>query len=964
MIARLTFLLLLSLQVAGQNTIGLPDVFNYNKLVYGGGLQNWDIQQDKNGLIYIANNEGLLVFDGHTWVIHPLPNKTVVRSVAIGDNGNIYVGGQDEFGYFSPSASGKLIYSSLVDIIPEKEKKFGDVWNIEYYKNEIFFRGEYKIYRFNGKSVSVYPPKQGWSYLSRCNDKLYAHDFYNGLCSFENDTWMPVKDDGMLKGDKAVASMVALTRDSIVVCTSKYGFYLLTASSLSRFSSPETDEVKNARPYSAVAINNRTFAVATSDAGVYILNSLGKIVQHFSKTDGLQNNSVLSIFLDRKKNLWLGLNNGIDLINYNSAVKRIYTQVEDGSGYACLIYHNTFYAGTSSGLYYIPLKNETDLSFTKGIFKTVENTQGQTWALANINDKLLLGHNDGEFVIKDYRAFHIATPGGAGFWNFTPASGSYPAQKIFAGNYRGFKIISYKNETFENTGEIENFSESSRFVAIDNLDNIWMSHPYHGIFKITPTSGKYVSRLYGSKDGLPSDYNNYVYKIKNEVFIAAENGLYTYNNQTDKFEKSAGFTKILGNQSIRYLKEDTEGNIWFIHEKKLGVIDVSAKEPKLIFIPELDNKMISGFESVYPVNNNNIFIGGEKGFFHINYEHYKQNLEKPVLLLRSVRLSDQKDSLLFGGYTGSASEKQALNIVLNNGIANGKQTIQFEFTNVLFGLQSNTTYSYRLKGFDANWSDWSPKTEKEYNNLAAGKYIFEVKSKSANEEESDVVTYSFNIHAAWYQTGWAYLFYFLIFCTAVYFIQKFQQKKFRAQQMKYEEEQKKIQYLHQLEMDKTALQLVALRNEKLQAEIDFKNSELATSAMHLVQKGELITKIKAEINGVMKELDNEKGTHELKKMVKVLSEDDKVDKDWQQFAKHFDKVHSDFVIGLKQKHSNVSGNELKLCAYLRMNLSTKEIAQLMNISIRGVEISRYRLRKKLGIPTEMSLFDYLIGFSR
>jgi DNA-binding CsgD family transcriptional regulator len=110
----------------------------------------------------------------------------------------------------------------------------------------------------------------------------------------------------------------------------------------------------------------------------------------------------------------------------------------------------------------------------------------------------------------------------------------------------------------------------------------------------------------------------------------------------------------------------------------------------------------------------------------------------------------------------------------------------------------------------------------------------------------------------------------------------------------------------------------------------------------------------------MKELNNEKATGELKKMIKMLSDDDKMDKDWEHFTQHFDKVHSDFVLVLKEAHSNISPNETKLCTYLRMNLSTKEIAQLMNISVRGVEISRYRLRKKLGIPKEISLFDYLI----
>jgi DNA-binding CsgD family transcriptional regulator len=107
-------------------------------------------------------------------------------------------------------------------------------------------------------------------------------------------------------------------------------------------------------------------------------------------------------------------------------------------------------------------------------------------------------------------------------------------------------------------------------------------------------------------------------------------------------------------------------------------------------------------------------------------------------------------------------------------------------------------------------------------------------------------------------------------------------------------------------------------------------------------------------------LDSEKATTELKKLIRTLSEDDKMDNDWEHFTQHFDKVQRDFLATLKEKHPGITPNELKLSAYLRMNLSTKEIAQLMNISVRGVEISRYRLRKKLGLPAGGNLFDYLM----
>ena len=161
-------------------------------------------------------------------------------------------------------------------------------------------------------------------------------------------------------------------------------------------------------------------------------------------------------------------------------------------------------------------------------------------------------------------------------------------------------------------------------------------------------------------------------------------------------------------------------------------------------------------------------------------------------------------------------------------------------------------------------------------------------------------------------------------------------------------------------MEKNEKEIIKLRNEKLEIELATKDTELASSAMHLLQKGELLTNLKDELKRLTKTSDDEKTIEQYKKIIKILGEDNKFDKDWDHFAQYFDKVHSDFTIALKKKHSNLTPNELKLSTHLRMNLSTKEIAQLMNISVRGVEIGRYRLRKKLQLPTEVNLFDYLI----
>ena len=959
---KLLLLLFFPINLYAQNTIGFPDVINYSKSSYSAGLQNWDIKQDKNGVIYIANNEGLLSYDGRYWKLYPLPNRTIVRSLEIGPDNRIYVGGQDELGYFLPGANGKLQYHSLVPEIPAKDRSFGDVWDIIAFKKDVFFRSSSKIFRLTDETITSFAAPLEWAFMGVCRGELYAQDFQAGLLHFVSSTWKPLGIQSELPLSDPLTAILPVGQDSALVTTLKNGIFYLNRKGITKFNSVNNQLFKDARIYSAVSINSDWVGLATNNNGIYIIDHKGNIIQGFSRKEQIQNNNVLSIFLDNQGNLWLGLDNGIAFIAYNSAIKHISPLTGDGSGYAVMRHDGSLFMGTSNGLYQVPLQPVKDLSFSKGNFSLVRGTSGQTWSLSEINDQLLLGHHEGAFIIKGNEAVQVSHK--AGFWNFVPLSSTLASSQIVAGHYKGLQFFDYRGGSFIPSFDLPWFSESSRFVAIDQDDNIWVSHPYHGVFRISKNAdGAYVEKTYTDKNGLPSLLNNHAYKIKNRVLIATEKGVYQYNAQKDAFEPSPYYQKLLGNQSLRYLKEDAEGNIWFIHEKNLGLADLSGQEPHILYLPELNNKMLSGFEFIYPIDESNVFMGGETGFYHINLAKYKKTVPELRVQVRTVRITGKKDSLLFGGYFKNVNEKQLQDSKDIPELSYSWKTLHFEFASTLFGYQANLEYSYRLDGFEDNWSEWTRRTEKEYTNLPAGNYRFEVKVRNNLGNESAVSGYAFTILPPWYQSTIAKLFYLLLLLAIIYGVYRWQHKKFQLQHKKFEEEQQKLLYIHELERNKTESELVALRNQKLESDINFKNSELASSAMHLVKKGELLTKVKGELTQVMKRLENEQAISELKKMIKTLSEDDQVDKEWENFTKHFDTVHSDFVVRVKEKHPAITGNEMKLCAYLRMNLSTKEIAQLMNISVRGVEISRYRLRKKLGIPTEMNLFEYLIGLN-
>lgn len=939
---------------SGQNTIGLPDIINYSLQVIK-GAQNRQIRQDKKGILYFANNEGVLSFDGIQWKAFPLPNKSIVRSIEFGPDNKLYVGGQDEFGYFEPSANGKLEYHSLKHLIPEAERSFTDVWEIYFHRGLIFFQTSNKIFQVSDKHVTVYKSTH-WRFIAKCGDKLIAQDFNKGLLLFQNGVWAPFLKDSELPADYFATSLTTIGKDSALLTTIKSGVYLLSGDKISKLKNSFLDQLATKNISASAMVNDKHIAIATNLDGCHIIDKQGNLVRSFTRKEGLQNNNILDIFLDKEKNLWLGLDNGIDFIAYNNAIKHIYPEyLNEGSGYASHIYNNELYIGTSNGLYKVPLYNESDLSYIKGNFQPVTNTKGQVWNLSEVNGKLLMGHHDGGFVISNNNATLIDNS--TGFWTFLPFSNVLPSSLMITGTYNGINFYNFSNGSFNNK-RIHAHFESARFVVIDN-DNIWVAHPYKGIYRVQVKNDQPTIKLYSKKEGIQSINGNYIFKIKNSLILATENGIFEYNISKDEFEPSAYFNQLFNKKPIRYLKEDAVGNVWFVHDKILGVVDNSTSQPQIIYFPELTNKFVAGFEHINPINRNNVFIGGEKGFYHINYEQYKKIKYPLKVLITTVAAVNQRDSLLFGGYSSAVNEDNTVQRAKTE-ISHDWNSFHFEFAAPAYAQQANIEYSFYLEGFEEHWPEFSKKTEKEYTNLPAGTYTFKVKARNNLGNESAVSSYTFTVLPPWYQTYWAYAFYLILLGSGAYWLYRKQKKKFIAQQLKHEDEQKRLQYLHQLEIDKAEKELIQLRNEKLEAEILHKNSELASTAMHLAQKGELLGKVKEQMVKLKKHADVDHDANELKRIIRTLSDEEKMDDQWEQFTIHFDKVHSDFISALKTRHPNLSANEIKLCAYLRMNLNTKQIAQLMNISVRGVEISRYRLRKKLGIATEVNLFSFLM----
>lgn len=961
---KLVFLALVFLAIAvagaGQSTIGLPAIRNFPNTEYHAGTQVWGIGQDRAGRLYFANDDGLLTYDGGYWHLYPLPNRAAIKSLAIDTAGRIYVGGEDEIGYFSPEEGGILRYHSLKEKLPVSAQQFADIWNIEIAHGDVFFRTNEALIMWKHGTMSTLDAPENWQLMTVADTALFAADKDRGLYVYRGDRWEELcRPEVPLH----ITGILPYRKDSLLVTTLKKGLYILAGKTLIRKTTPSDGLLTNDLINHARVIGPDKYAIATATGGLLILDGDGRLIERFSSREGLQNNNVLRILADKDGNVWLGLENGIAFIRYNTSVKLI-RPLRDNQlvSNAIRVMGQKLYVGTSNGLYAIPLDPAvSDISMQHGDFTEVGNTKGQIWGLSAFHGRLLIAHQDGASVLDGGMAIPLITR--QGVWDFLATDSG-----LVAGTYTGLVTIHEQNGRFSEGGKANDLYESLPVIAYDGKGTVWASHPYRGVFKNPP--GREFFH-YGTRKGLPSNLNNYVTMIRGKVVVGTEKGVYEYDPGADRFSPSAFFQPIFGDTSVEYLRADSAGNIWFVSQQRVGVVDFSKSSHGLVvYFPELKGQTVKGAADIYPYNAENIFIGSNSGVYHLNYKRYLDRHDRLTVLLGSVKAVAERDSLIFGGYgTGAGSGGAGSGGAGSGGAGSGGAVVRlpnhwnscaFEYASPLYTQQGDVEFSYRLEGFDRDWSEWTTKTEKDYTNLPYGKYMFTVRARDNLGNVSEPASYTFFVDPAWYQAWWAYLFYLLVAVWLVYLVRRRQLQRLEMHRKKYEEEQERQNYLHSLELDRKEKGLIALQNAKLEGELQFRNKELATVTMHLVERGGMLSSIKEELLAVIKRLNIPNLSYEFRSVFRMINDTEKSDEDWNRFSLYFDEVHNNFLSTLKTRYPQLSPTDLKLCAYLRLNLSSKEIAQLLNISLKGVEVSRYRLRKKLNLATEVNLHDFLI----
>lgn len=955
----------ISLNALSQSDLaGLPAIRNFRTQDYGGGIQNWDIAQDRRGLVYIANNFGLLEFDGSKWKIYRVKNGSKMRSVAIDDSGRIYVGCQGDFGYFFPDRQGQLYYTSLADSLPSQYRNFDETWKVFLDDGKVYFCTFSNIFIYDHHDFAVVTPAHPIELSFMVNRELYVEEVQKGITQLDNNT-LSLLQGGEFFRNMGISSILPYYSSRLIVSTFQHGVFEVSNTGIKPWNPHLQSFFREATVNVMIRLKNGNYAVGTQNHGLAIINDKGKILTQLTNGRGLQNRTVLSIYEDDLQNLWVGQNNGLAYVEFGSPFTFINEQVGlPGTGYAAYLDNEKLYLGTNTGLYV------KDLSQQNAAFKLVENTRGQVYHIGRYGNDLLMGHHGGSFRVDHDRSTLLSKEPGA--WIFQPFRQN--RNVLAQGSYNGLALLTKKQEHWSFDKKLDGFKESSRVMELDRDGTLWITHGYKGVYKVMFNDS--ITRIksvdfYGAEKGFPSNALINVFNIRNELIFTSERGLFKYDKKTDRFVREPFLTTLFGeNAQLWHLREDAFGNIYFTGISQIGVLrkntagSYSMESNSFNKIRDLLN---DDLENLTVLENNEVLFGAKEGFIHFDPNVKMTTEQRFRTHIRSVSTTGApRDSILFyGNYTdnGRIVESQTSGEAIVLPYKNN--SVNFTFSATSFEGNGEVVHQYYLEKFDKGWSEWTSQTQKEYTNLREGKYTFHVRSRNVYGEVGKEVTFQFSIDPPWYRTALAYVIYGITVMGFLYTSFQLLDRKYKHERraMHLQQQKELIKKDNEIELlaQQTQEEITRLKNEKLEAELMHMDKELGTSTVLILNKNEFISGVKDNLKTLAKK-SSETVSKELNKLVHDIEQNLSSDQDWEHFQQHFDNVHGDFSRRFRAAFPVLSPQDMKLSAYLRMNLSTKEIAHLLNISVRGVEISRYRLRKKLQLDRKLNLQEYILNF--
>ncbi len=903
------FLFFAAFQIQAQEL--LPFVENYNKSDYQGDNQIWNVAQGKDKAMYFANNHYLLRYDGVIWEKYALPNKTIIRSILI-EGDRIYSGSYKEFGYWYRE-NGKMRYVSITKnlrLFAEKDNE--EIWKIFRFNGSLYFQSFNDVFIYDGKHIKKIKFPFLISYCFVVDKDLYVASVDKGLFKMKGSKIANPKGWDILKN--TVVHAIEKDKNKTYIFTQKKGIFIVENGGLKPWNNPLNETLKSNGINVAKFIKNNKLVIGTGNKGVFIYDFSNNTFKNIDRNNVLMNNSVLSIGFDKEEDLWLGLDNGLAHVEVKSPISFFY----DNSGILGSVYS---VATIDKG--YLIASNHGIFEFDSGNFKMLPNTQGQGWNITKIGSKYVIGHNDGTFCYENGALAKINNVSGG--WNLSKSTIN---DTYFQSTYSGVLVYDDASKLSQNI-RINDLSKPIKYVAQNKKNEIWAADNYRGLYRVFLDDNFKTVKVENitQQSKIKNDFGVKIFEFRNEILFLINNVWYTFNSISNKLEENELFNTNFKNISdVVAIDKDhfmvlQDGILYHIysHENKFiwNIIQEKYYKGKLIN----ENLRIFRSQNHYLLNLDDGFISLQLGY---------QNEQN-----KGVKVEAYNDNELLKN-EGKIKHNTELRINVISGIYGASKP------NLFYQINKGKNYIPISNGAIV------------LNNLSSGSHSVVIfKHDGANYDK--VSSFDFKVAQPWYFSFWMILLYLLLIGAVLFFYYKWNKLRYTQKLKLQAEELKHQREILEMELKKeNELNIQEYEKHILELELQTKSSEVAGKSLSIAKQSEMIENIQSI-------LDSEKDFNKLKSEIKKAIKINEVNKhEWEIFETNLNQIHNEFIINLSKKYPHLTPKDIKLCVYLKMNLSSKEIAPMMNISFRGVELHRYRLRKKLNLTQEENLSKFLL----
>lgn len=730
---------------------GLPYFFeHFTAQDYRQYPQNWAIVQDQRGVMYVANADGVLAFDGASWRLIPTVTNTVIRSLAVDGDGVVYVGAYGDFGYLTPDSTGLLSYESLIEQVPQSERDFKDVWGTHATSDGIFFQAPERLFFWDGVNLQSWTSTSEFRTSFSVRDRFYVREHEVGLRQFV-DGELSLIPGGSDFADVAVFMMAPYRDHHILIGTRTEHLLLYDGATTIPFSTEADSLLSQHRLYHGRAIQNGHFALAMlDDGGVVVLDEQGRLVRHLSRETGLLDGWVNYVYSDLQGGLWMALNDkGVARADVFSPLSKYEL---DGTIHSIARHRERLYVATTSGL----MQLEPAQSPTPGSPKLVEveGIRGIPRFLVPTDTTLLIAADTALYSLRENQLEVIADGLGT---MFEAIPSAHREGALFLGTANGLVELQRNDTGWEVRHRLAEISTEVRSVAETADGSLWGSTMDGQVFRVTwnGAADNPTSTWFDASHGLPAGYLH-VLPGKEASFTSVA-GVYVYEEGAESaqtFRLDDTYSNASSpSDSLFYFTRDDEGRAWMVYADRVDIATVeegglySIEQPAALRFPKTE--IVELF-----VEDDGIAWFGE-GNQLVRYDSRVQRdyAEPFTALVRQVTTLDAPFQIL-GGDRHSVAQPTSLSFNHNN--------LRFEVGAPSYNDVAATRYQYFLDGVDRDWSAWTSWSSRSYANIQPGPYTFRVRARNGQGVVSDEGTWSFRMMPPWYRTGMAYGIYVLM----------------------------------------------------------------------------------------------------------------------------------------------------------------------------------------------------------